>query len=143
MAHYVTNDGKLGKNSYLVPAFILFVSEELLIDFQELIGEHSGENMADLVWKSLDQYGLTGRVSHIYIVCSIPFNITDQVVAFMMDNATNNDTLVEAFERRCATKNIKFSTRHSRLRCVPHTIHLAVLQVRYLFRRFRTVDSLR
>ncbi|KAJ6595443.1 hypothetical protein B0H10DRAFT_1724873, partial [Mycena sp. CBHHK59/15] len=43
VAHYVTNDGKL---------------EELLIDFIELIGEHSGENMAEEVWMSLDRYGL-------------------------------------------------------------------------------------
>ncbi|KAJ7189804.1 hypothetical protein GGX14DRAFT_382861, partial [Mycena pura] len=48
VVHYVTNDGKL---------------EELLIDFQEIIGEHSGENMADVVWKCLESYGLTGRVS--------------------------------------------------------------------------------
>ncbi|KAJ6524012.1 hypothetical protein B0H19DRAFT_881884, partial [Mycena capillaripes] len=41
VAHYVTNEGKL---------------EELLIDFQELIGEHSGENMAEVVWKTLDDY---------------------------------------------------------------------------------------
>jgi hypothetical protein len=27
------------------------------------MGEHSGENMADIVWQSLDRYGLTGRVS--------------------------------------------------------------------------------
>jgi hypothetical protein len=36
--------------------------EELLIDFQELIGEHSGDNMAQIVWKTLEDYGLTGRV---------------------------------------------------------------------------------
>jgi hypothetical protein len=36
--------------------------EELLIDFQELIGSHSGENMAEAVWATLKLYGLTGRV---------------------------------------------------------------------------------
>ncbi|KAJ6522625.1 hypothetical protein B0H10DRAFT_1664643, partial [Mycena sp. CBHHK59/15] len=43
VAHYITNDGKL---------------EELLIDFQELMGEHSGENMAEVVWNTLEIYGL-------------------------------------------------------------------------------------
>ncbi|KAJ6595444.1 hypothetical protein B0H10DRAFT_1729918, partial [Mycena sp. CBHHK59/15] len=52
-----------------------------------------------------------------------------QVIAFMMDNATNNDTLVEVFEQRCIKKGIKFAATHSRLCCMPHTIHLAVLQV--------------
>ncbi|KAJ6487538.1 hypothetical protein DFH09DRAFT_839390, partial [Mycena vulgaris] len=43
VAHYITNDGKL---------------EELLIDFRELMGEHSGENMAEVVWNTLEIYGL-------------------------------------------------------------------------------------
>ncbi|KAK6981508.1 Transposase-like protein, partial [Favolaschia claudopus] len=97
VAHYVTNEGKL---------------EELLIDFVELIGEHSGENMAEVIWESLERYGLIGRV-----------------MAFMMDNASNNDTLVAAFERRCTEAGIRFSATDSRLRCMPHTIHLAVLQL--------------
>lgn len=37
--------------------------EELLIDFRELVGEHSGENMAEEVWACLETYGLDdGRV---------------------------------------------------------------------------------
>ena len=36
--------------------------EELLIDFQELLGEHSGENMADVVWNTLCNYGIENRV---------------------------------------------------------------------------------
>ncbi|KAE9391246.1 hypothetical protein BT96DRAFT_748630, partial [Gymnopus androsaceus JB14] len=43
VAHYITNDGKL---------------EEILIDFQELIGEHSGDNMADILWNTLKKRGL-------------------------------------------------------------------------------------
>ncbi|KAI0276554.1 hypothetical protein BC826DRAFT_880705, partial [Russula brevipes] len=43
VAHYVMNDGEL---------------EELLIDFQELIGEHSGENMAKAIWVIMELYGL-------------------------------------------------------------------------------------
>jgi hypothetical protein len=37
-------------------------AEELLIDFRELIGEHSGENMAEAIWQTLELYGLVGRV---------------------------------------------------------------------------------
>ncbi|KAJ7732345.1 hypothetical protein DFH07DRAFT_755307, partial [Mycena maculata] len=46
VAHYVTNDGKL---------------EELLIDFREIVGEHSGENMAEEVWTTLELYGLNNE----------------------------------------------------------------------------------
>jgi hypothetical protein len=38
-------------------------SEELLIDFRELIGVHSGENMAEAVWETLTRYNIEDRVS--------------------------------------------------------------------------------
>ncbi|KAJ6603842.1 hypothetical protein B0H10DRAFT_1718965, partial [Mycena sp. CBHHK59/15] len=43
VVHYVGNDGKL---------------EECLIDFRELIGEHSGEKMAAAVWEIVEKFGL-------------------------------------------------------------------------------------
>jgi hypothetical protein len=36
--------------------------EELLIDFQEVIGEHSGENMAEVVWDTLTLYEIPHKV---------------------------------------------------------------------------------
>ncbi|KAJ6616933.1 hypothetical protein B0H10DRAFT_1798435 [Mycena sp. CBHHK59/15] len=48
---------------------------------------------------------------------------------FVMDNATNNDTMVEAFGQRCKEKGIKFSCSDARMRCMPHTIHLSALKV--------------
>ena len=36
--------------------------EELLIDFCELIGEHSGENLADAVYETLQLYNLKDKV---------------------------------------------------------------------------------
>ncbi len=52
-----------------------------------------------------------------------------QVTAFMMDNATNNDTMVDAIERKCKEQGIPFSAKNSCLRCMPHTVHLAMLKV--------------
>lgn len=70
IAHYITNDGKLGMYKFLPSASIYLysklVSEELLIDFHELVGEHSGDNMADAVWGTLEKFNLVGRVS----ICS-------------------------------------------------------------------------
>ena len=40
----------------------IFSAEELLIDFQELIGEHSSENMATIVWKTLEVYNIQDKV---------------------------------------------------------------------------------
>lgn len=36
--------------------------EELLIDFRELIGQHSGENMAAVVWSTLETYDIQDKV---------------------------------------------------------------------------------
>ncbi|KAK0234627.1 hypothetical protein EDD85DRAFT_774494, partial [Armillaria nabsnona] len=47
VVHYVTNDGKL---------------EELLIDFCELEGAHSRENIAEVVWETLTLYRLCEKV---------------------------------------------------------------------------------
>ena len=38
-------------------------SEELLIDFKEIQGEHSGENLAALVWETMELYGLKSKVT--------------------------------------------------------------------------------
>ncbi|KAJ7731505.1 hypothetical protein B0H16DRAFT_1329290, partial [Mycena metata] len=52
VAHYITNDGRL---------------EEMSIDFREIVGEHSGENMADAVWETLTKYGLDDRQASVRI----------------------------------------------------------------------------
>ena len=46
-------------NHYL---FSFSDAEELLIDFQELVGEHFGENMADAIWETLVCLGIQDRV---------------------------------------------------------------------------------
>jgi hypothetical protein len=47
---------------------ILFpLAEELLIDFRELIGQHSGENMATAVWSTLETYNIQDKVRQPYI----------------------------------------------------------------------------
>ena len=47
---------------------LILSSEELLINFQELLGEHSGENMAAVVWSTLETYDIQNKVrqSDIY-----------------------------------------------------------------------------
>ena len=49
--------------SFFNLVFIYLSLEELLIDFWELIGEHSGENMAEAIWETLMQYDIQDWVS--------------------------------------------------------------------------------
>ncbi|KAF5319077.1 hypothetical protein D9758_018663 [Tetrapyrgos nigripes] len=95
--HYVDNYGKL---------------VEQLIDFRELIGEHSGENMAEAVWDTLQKFG-----------------ITDRVIAFVMDNVTNNDTMIESLAKKYSEANLQLSAKDARMCCMPHTIHLAAMKL--------------
>jgi hypothetical protein len=48
VAHYITRAGEL---------------QELLIDFREMDGAHSGANMAEATWDTLVRFGLENRVS--------------------------------------------------------------------------------
>ena len=64
--HYVTNDWELGNICclhILQCADYLLIAEELLIDFRDIIGEHSGANMAHAVYETLYFFGLKGWVS--------------------------------------------------------------------------------
>ncbi|KAJ7232468.1 hypothetical protein B0H12DRAFT_980962, partial [Mycena haematopus] len=83
--------------------------EELLIDFRDLVGEHSGENMADTIWGTVEMYGIEGRV----------------YPGLVMDNASNNDTMVEYFKQKCEERDIEFNADDARIRCMPHTVNLA------------------
>lgn len=42
---------------------LICTTEECLIDFRELVGEHSGENMANQVWESFCTYGIEEHMS--------------------------------------------------------------------------------
>ncbi|KAJ8495678.1 hypothetical protein ONZ45_g12768 [Pleurotus djamor] len=97
VAHFVSNEGVL---------------EEILIDFQELIGSHTGANLAEVVWQTMLSFGLVGKV-----------------VAIVMDNASNNDTLMSTLEQLHRQSGYDFPAKSSRLRCIPHTIHLAALRL--------------
>ncbi|KZW00765.1 hypothetical protein EXIGLDRAFT_794508 [Exidia glandulosa HHB12029] len=107
---FVSNEDELGmfSNSTTAGAGTYATQDEFLIDFREMTGAHSGENMADLVWKTMQLYGLPGKV-----------------IAFMMDNTTDNDTMMASLKRKHRAMSIPFDARMARLRCMPHTIHLA------------------
>lgn len=113
-------------------------TEELLIDFCELIGSHSGENLAAAIWETLELYGLQGWVSTSTKYHSICYGnccertficwLSAQVIAINCDNALNNDTMMEALERLNEIHGFDFDAQESRLWCMPHTIHLAAME---------------
>lgn len=83
--------------------------QTVLVGLPRLFGHHSGENIASTVCKVLDEY-----------------EITDKVSCFMMDNASNNGTMIDA-----VIKRIPSLKRRARLRCVGHIFNLIVKAILY------------
>lgn len=76
---------------------------DLPIALPQLLGAHSGANMAQVVLTVLKDFGIS----------------SSRVGYFMLDNASNNDAAIASI-----ADSIGFSTTHRRLRCAPHTLNL-------------------
>ena len=57
--------------------------------------------------------------------------ISIKVFAFMLDNATNNNTMIEGIQRRAELVGIRMKTPWVHLRCLPHKVHLAAVKTCY------------
>ncbi|KAG2053853.1 hypothetical protein BDR06DRAFT_885131, partial [Suillus hirtellus] len=68
--------------------------EELLINFHELIGEHSSENMAQTVFETLELFRLKGQVS-----------------AIIANNTSNNNTMCKTLQALCVREGITFNAQ--------------------------------
>jgi len=62
-------------------------------------------------------------------ICQCILLTLSQIIAIVMDNASNNDTLMTSLESQCEERNIPFSAKNARMRCMPHMIHLAAIKV--------------
>ncbi|KAA8615108.1 hypothetical protein PtrSN002B_011378 [Pyrenophora tritici-repentis] len=107
---HVSFDGwttKGGKKGYLgiVAHFVNRLGKliDLPIALPQLMGPHSGENMAEIVYSTLQKFGVTART----------------IGYFVLDNAYNNDTTITALASKFG-----FNAAHRRLRCGPHTLNL-------------------
>jgi hypothetical protein len=87
--------------------------------------------MAEATWQTLTRFGIENRVCHElmnYLTIRI-FSIFLQIMAIMTDNASNNNTLVDGIVERAKKQGVSMNGDWVRLRCMPHTVHLAALKV--------------
>ncbi|CAG8704200.1 1210_t:CDS:2, partial [Ambispora leptoticha] len=96
-AHWITKDWKL---------------QDELLDFINLSGPHSGENLCEAFVKSCHEFGILTKI----------FTITS-------DNASNNDTFMKYLEIICEEENISFNAINSHCRCIAHIINLVVQDI--------------
>jgi hypothetical protein len=79
----------------------------LVLALREVEGEHSGENMADVLLKTFEDYG-----------------ISEQIGYFMTDNATSNDTCIDAVLKTLYPHMTPTQRKRRRLRCFGHIVNL-------------------
>ncbi|CDH61229.1 predicted protein [Lichtheimia corymbifera JMRC:FSU:9682] len=84
-----------------------WISQSVTIGFEKIVGAHTGNNMAEIVYGILASYQPTAT----------PFHIT-------MDNAANMDTLATALETKIQNQFI-FKATENRVHCIGHIINLA------------------
>ena len=80
-----------------------------LLGLRRFKGAHSGENQASLFWNVALDLGLTRRIGY-----------------FTLDNASNNDTAMEAIQSYHRDMGLPFDPIKRRLRCFGHVINLIV-----------------
>ncbi|OBS15084.1 hypothetical protein FPOA_14096 [Fusarium poae] len=91
VAHFINRSGK---------------RRTVVLALRELVGEHSGENMADVLLHIFDDYGISGRIGY-----------------FMADNASSNDACIDlALKALYPNMSRKHRVRR-RLRCFGHIVN--------------------
>jgi hypothetical protein len=83
--------------------------DHIILGLREIEGLHNGENLCSVLLQVLSEYQVWTKVGY-----------------FVLDNATNNDTMLGAFARHLETLGILFDPKTHRLRCTGHVINLAV-----------------
>ncbi|KAF5383852.1 hypothetical protein D9615_003798 [Tricholomella constricta] len=92
---YIRENGRLVLRTYLVA-------------FRHVSGSHSGVNLANALIGILDELGVAYKLALI-----------------TMDNASNNNTMMEELEKIFRSRGIPFDADGNRIRCFPHIINLA------------------
>jgi len=95
----------------------------LLLTLKELEKKHNGENMAIIILNVLSIYAIRNRLGY-----------------FVMNNATNKDTMMKTIARNFQEINdVRYDPIEHRLRCIDHIINLFVQT--FLFGRHSNVEG--
>jgi len=92
VAHFIDKNGK---------------RRTAVLALRELVGEHSGENMADVLLHIFNDYKISDRIGY-----------------FMADNASSNDTCIDLVLQALYPKMSKKQRLRRRLRCFGHITNL-------------------
>ena len=115
---HIVPDNWTSPNCFGIIGFtVQFVSEDhglqsLVVGIKELEGQHSGENMAEAIMEFIREYGIASKVGY-----------------FMMDNASNMNTMIDKISDDLEQEfDVFYDPLPHRLRCIGHIISMAVME---------------
>ena len=86
--------------------------------------------MAEATWETLTRFGIENRVCHNLLRPHAVLKVFClQIMVFMTDNVSNNDTLIDGIVERAKRQGISLNGDWIHLHCMPHTVHLEALKV--------------
>lgn len=98
----------LAVNAYFITSSWEY--KERLISFPLIKGNHSGENLAELLTESIPKN----------------WRIFERLLCITADNASNNLTMAGALERYCCSLERNWDSRQGMIPCIAHIIQLCV-----------------
>lgn len=105
-----------------------------LLDFIELHGAHTGDNIGQVTFDSMKELGIVCQVSDAYFISYFAFTLIPyfvQMISQTTDSASNNDTGFAKLSALISQSGIatKWNLSESQIRCLAHIIHLAVMDL--------------
>src|SRR5437773_3509177 len=80
-----------------------------LLAFEPIEGQHTRQNLANIVFKTLEEYDIKTKF----------FCVT-------MDNASNNFTMVKELQKLLVDEGIQWNAKTNHIPCLAHIINLVV-----------------
>ena len=99
------------------------VSRTLLLSLKEPRGTHSGENQAEILLNTLDDFRIRNKLGFL-----------------VMDNASSNDTMIRTLCAKLQLAGYVYNEEEQRLRCLGHIINLSVQE--FLFGEHPDLENL-
>jgi hypothetical protein len=100
-----------------------------LIGFHRIRRNHKGKTLARATLHLLDRAGITVKVSRVYSCTMLAYDIFIESGHFTFDGASNNGSMMEAFEILLAERDIDFDAIDRSVICFGHTVELCSKRV--------------
>ena len=114
--------------------------QSLIIDFIQIWGAHTGENIRKAFIEGLENFNIQTKVSLFFYFILFYLNIFNclfnlyQVMEIMTDNTSNNKTFIQSMTTWAREQVISFNTPINHFSCFAHILNLCVQEILDVFK---------